>query len=69
LREPLPIGPLRARIRLPAGTRASKVHLLTAGTPARVEQARVEQGGGGAGTLTVTVPSVEFHEVIAIDFA
>ena len=39
LREPIPIGPLRVRIRLPAGTRASKVHLLTAGTPARVGSA------------------------------
>jgi hypothetical protein len=69
LREPIPIGPLRARIRLPAGTRASKVHLLTAGTPARVEQGRVEQRGDGAGALTVTIPSVDVHEVIAIDLA
>jgi hypothetical protein len=66
LREPFPIGPLRARIRLPAGTRASKVHLLTAGTPARVEQ---DGGSAGAGTLTVTIPSVEVHEVIAVDLA
>lgn len=68
LREPIPIGPLRARIRLPAGTRASKVHLLTAGTPARVEQSTGNTGNAGA-TLTVTVPTVEVHEVIAIDFA
>jgi hypothetical protein len=64
LREPIPIGPLRARIRLPAGARASNVHLLTAGTPARVQQS-----GSGNATLTVTVPSVEVHEVIAIDLA
>jgi hypothetical protein len=67
LREPIPIGPLRARIRLPARMRASKVHLLTAGTPARVEQG--SGSGGGAGVITVTVPSVEVHEVIAVDFA
>ena len=60
LREVLPIGPQRARIRLPAGTRATKVQLLTAGTTPRVETA--------TGTLTVTVPSVDVHEVIAIDF-
>jgi hypothetical protein len=64
LREPFPIGPLRARIQLPSGTRASKVHLLTAGTPARVEQDSVS-----AGALIVTVPSVEVHEVIAVDLA
>jgi hypothetical protein len=67
LREPLPIGPLRVRIRVPSGTRASKVHLLTAGTPARVGS--VEQGSASGGTLTVTVPSVEVHEVIAVDLA
>jgi hypothetical protein len=67
LREPIPIGPLRVRIRLPVGTRASKVDLLTAGTPARVEQGSASQAGGSAVTLTVTVPSVEVHEVIAID--
>ena len=59
LREVIPIGPQRARIRLPAGARAKKVQLLTAGTSPRVDQ---------TGTLlTVTVPSVDVHEVIAID--
>ncbi len=59
LREVIPIGPQRARIRLPAGTRAKKVQLLTAGTTPRVDQT-------GA-NLTVTVPSIDVHEVIAID--
>jgi len=59
LREVVPVGPLTARIRIPAGTRATKVQLLTAGTAPRVEEA--------AGLLTVTVPSVDVHEVIAID--
>jgi Hypothetical glycosyl hydrolase 6 len=59
LRETFPIGPLRARIRIPAGVRTERVHLLTAGTsPA----ARTENG-----VLTVTVPAVEVHEVIAIE--
>jgi hypothetical protein len=59
LREVIPVGPQRARIRLPAGARAKKVQLLTAGISPRVDQT-------GA-LLTVTVPSVDVHEVIAID--
>jgi hypothetical protein len=59
LREVIPIGPLTVRVRLPEGARAGKVQLLTAGTSPRVDAA--------AGTLTVTVPSVEVHEVVAID--
>jgi hypothetical protein len=59
LREMIPIGPQRVRIRLPEGTRAKKVQLLTAGTSLRVEEDR--------GVLTLTVPSVEGHEVVAID--
>jgi hypothetical protein len=59
LREVIPIGSQHARIRLPAGARAKKVQLLTAGTSPHVDQA-------GA-LLTVTVPSVDVHEVIAID--
>ena len=59
LREVIPVGPERVGIRLPAGTRAKKVQLLTAGTSPRVDEA--------GGVLTVTVPSVDVHEVIAID--
>lgn len=61
LREVIPIGPLQARIRLPAGTRAARVRLLSAGTGAQTTQS------GDA--LTLTVPSVEIHEVIAVDLA
>ena len=59
LREAIPVGPLTARIRLPAGARAKKVQLLTAGVAPRTQDA--------SGVLTVTIPSVEIHEVIAID--
>jgi hypothetical protein len=59
LREVIPVGPLTARIRIPGGARAKKVQLLTAGTTPRTQAA--------GGVLTVTVPSVEVHEVIAID--
>jgi hypothetical protein len=59
-REVIPVGPQRARIRVPAGARATAVRLLTAGTTPRFQQA--------GGVVTLTVPSVDVHEVIAIDF-
>jgi hypothetical protein len=59
LREVIPVGPERVAVRLPAGTRAKKVQLLTAGTAPRVDES--------GGVLTVTVPSVDVHEVVAID--
>jgi hypothetical protein len=59
LREMIPVGPERVRIRLPGGARVRKVQMLTAGKTAPVEVAN--------GVLTVTVPSIECHEVIAID--
>jgi hypothetical protein len=61
LREAIPVGPLRARIQLPAGTRARRVQLLTAGLAPHVER--------NGDYLTVTIPSVEIHEVIAVDLA
>lgn len=59
LREVIPIGPLRVRVRLPAGESPRRVSLLTAGTTLRPQLA--------AGVLSVTVPSVDVHEVTAID--
>lgn len=59
LREAMPVGPLRVTIRIPEGATPRTVQLLTAGaalTPDRKGDA-----------LTVTVPLVEVHEVIAID--
>jgi hypothetical protein len=47
------------RVRVPEGARAGRVQLLTAGTAPRPQQS--------AGVVTVTVPSVDVHEVIAID--
>ena len=38
LREAIPVGPQRVRVRLPARTRARRVQLLTAGTSPRVEE-------------------------------
>ena len=46
-------------IDLPAGTRAKGVHLLTAGKPVRAQEV--------GGVLTIVVPSVDVHEVVAVD--
>ncbi len=62
IRELYPIGEQKVRVRLPEGKKVARVHLLNAGVAAQV----VEQGGG---FLTVVVPSVLDHEVVAVDFA
>jgi hypothetical protein len=59
LREVLPIGPLRVRVRMPGGLEPRAVRLLTAGASVPVDQS--------GNVLSVTVPSVGVHEVIAID--
>jgi hypothetical protein len=58
-RELLPVGEQRVRVKLPAGQKARKIQLLTAGkTPA------VREVGG---VVEVVVPSILLHEVVAID--
>jgi hypothetical protein len=59
VRAAMPVGPLRVQIRVPPGSEAKKVQLLTAGTTIAAQPVK--------GVLTVTVPSVEVHEVVAID--
>jgi hypothetical protein len=59
LREVLPIGPLRVRIRLPQGVQPKNVRLLTASVTSRLQQSN--------NVLTVSVPAVEVHEIVAID--
>lgn len=59
LRELLPVGPQRVRARLPADTEVSRVHLLKA---ERDVDYRVE-----GGVVSLTVPEVVDHEVVAID--
>jgi hypothetical protein len=58
-REIIPVGPQRVRVRLPDGMRARRVQLLTAAT----EPASREEGGW----VSLQVPSIGDHEVIAID--
>ena len=59
VREVIPIGPLTVRVSVPGGLRPTKVKLLTAGTSAAPQVT--------GGTITVKVPTVEIHEVVAID--
>jgi hypothetical protein len=61
LRELIPVGAQKVKIRLPEGNKPRKVQLLVAGKTAAAE----ERGG----SLYLTVPSVLDHEVIAIDLA
>ena len=59
LRETIPIGPVTVRVRVPGGLTARKIHLLTAGTTLAPQLS--------GGVMTVTVPAVDVHEVVAID--
>ena len=59
LREVIPVGPQRVSVRLPDGTRAKKVQLLTAGKTVDVKTT--------GQTVVLTVPSIDVHEVVAID--
>jgi Hypothetical glycosyl hydrolase 6/Beta-galactosidase trimerisation domain len=59
IREIIPIGPQRVRLRLPGDGKARKIQLLTAGVTPDVQAAD--------GTLTLVVPSIDVHEVVAID--
>ena len=59
--ELIPSQPQLVVVRLPQGTKATKVQLLVAGGSVPVEQV--------AGVVKLTVRSVLDHEVVAIDLA
>lgn len=61
VREIVPITAQKVSLQIPAGRRIKRVHLLTA---ARDVQYRSE-----GGTISLEVPSIALHEVIAIDFS
>jgi hypothetical protein len=61
LRELLPVGAQRVRITVPDGARATRVSLLTAG----IEPPATRDGR----TITIEVPSILDHEVVAVDLA
>jgi hypothetical protein len=58
-RELMPVGEQTVRLRLPEDAKVRGVRLLAADTSPRTEQA--------GGWLTVIVPSVLDHEVVAVD--
>jgi hypothetical protein len=59
VREFVPVGPMTVTIRLPPGARPRRASLLVAAVAAKVEE--------GRGAVTVVVPAVRDHEVVAID--
>ncbi len=59
LREVIPVGPQQVKIRLPNGKPPTKVQLLTAGATPRTTRS--------GDILTVTVPSIDVHEVVAVE--
>ncbi len=60
-RDIFPVGAQNVKVRLPQGKKARKVQLLVAGSSLQTQES--------AGYLTVTVPSIEVHEVVAVDLA
>ncbi len=59
-RELIPIGEQQVVVRLPEGLKARKVHLLVADRDLPITQ--------NGNRLTVAVPAIRDHEVVAIDF-
>jgi hypothetical protein len=59
VREILPIGPQKVRVRLPEGARARDVKFL-------VSTAKAQWRQSGA-WIETTTPSIELHEVVAVD--
>ncbi len=61
IREVIPLPEQKLTIRVPAGRRVKRVHLLAAGNeiPYREEN----------GLIRLAVPGVQVHEVVALDFA
>jgi hypothetical protein len=59
IREFIPTPPQTVTVQLPTGVRARKVQLLVGGRTGRVQEAN--------GMVSLTIPSILDHEVVAID--
>ncbi len=59
IRELMPVGPQKVRLRIPAGMRARNIRFLAAAKTATLKQ--------DGQYLTVTVPSILDHEIVAVD--
>jgi hypothetical protein len=60
VREIIPISSQKVRIRIPGGHRVTRARLLMAGNELAY--------GNEEGAVTVEVPAIHVHEVIALDF-
>jgi hypothetical protein len=61
IRELIPVPAQQVRIRLPEGRRVRKAHLLVGGATPTLRES--------GGVVSLTVPSIELHEVVALDLA
>lgn len=61
VREIIPITVQKISLRVPAGRRVRRVHLLTAAKDVRYR--------AGGNTIFLEVPSIALHEVVAVDFS
>jgi hypothetical protein len=59
IREFVPVPPQKVTVRIPEGRRARRVQLLVSGKTPAVREAN--------GRITLTIPSILDHEVVAID--
>jgi hypothetical protein len=59
IREFIPSPPQKVAIRIPWGAKAKKVQLLVSKQAPRVQDSN--------GVVTLTIPSIVDHEVVAID--
>jgi hypothetical protein len=60
LREVIALSAQKVSVRIPAGRRVTKVRLLVAGTDIQHHE--------HSGTVALEVPSIDVHEVVALDF-
>jgi hypothetical protein len=60
IREFVPVPPQKVTVRIPEGRKARRVQLLVSGKTLPVREAN--------GNITLTIPSILDHEVVAIDF-
>jgi hypothetical protein len=61
LREVIPLSSQQVRVRVPGGRRVTKAHLLVAGNDIHYHEDR--------DMISMEVPTINIHEVIALDFA
>jgi hypothetical protein len=61
LREVIPLSSQQVHVRIPAGRRVTRARLLVAGNDVKYREDR--------NVITIDVPTINVHEVVALDFA